>query len=95
MDRENRLVVSKAERIGGAIEQEIVVKRYKLEYMERIDKFLLQRTENYIQYPMINHDGKEYIRDILGSLVVMTTHSTAGHACSIPDQGTNPTWLKV
>ena len=44
---------------------------------------------------MINHDGKEYIWDILGSSVVKTPHSTAGHACSIPDQGTNPTWLKT
>ena len=41
MDIENRLVVSKAERIGGAMEYEIRVKRYKLEYMEWIDKFLL------------------------------------------------------
>ena len=74
MDIENRLVVSKAERIGGAMEYEIGVKRYKLEYTEWIDKFLLSRTGNYIQYPMINHDGKEYIWDIPGSSVVMNPH---------------------
>ena len=33
----------------------------KLLYIERINnKVLLYSTENYIQYPMINHRGKEY-----------------------------------
>ena len=35
--------------------------RCKLLYMEQIsNKVLLYSTENYIQYPMINHNGKEY-----------------------------------
>ena len=62
MDIENRLVASKAERIGGAMEQEIGVKRYKLKYMEWMDKFLLQSTEIYIQYPNINHNGENIHR---------------------------------
>jgi len=41
MDIENRLLASKEERIGGGMEEEIAVKRYKFEYMEWIDKFLL------------------------------------------------------
>ena len=41
MDIENRLLASKEGRIGGGMEEEIAVKRYKLEYMEWIDKFLL------------------------------------------------------
>ena len=32
-------------------------------YMEWINnKVLLYSTENYIQYPMINHNGKEYLK---------------------------------
>ena len=31
--------------------------------MQWIDKFLLQSTENYIQYPMLNHNEKIYIWD--------------------------------
>ena len=38
MDIENRLLASKEERIGGGMEEEIAVKRYKFEYMEWIDK---------------------------------------------------------
>ena len=35
----------------------------KLLYIDWINnKFLLNSTENYIQYPMINHKGKEYFR---------------------------------
>jgi len=41
LDIENRLVASKAESIGGGMEEETGFKRYKLEYMEWIDKFLL------------------------------------------------------
>ena len=41
MDIENRFLASKEERIGGGMEEEIAVKRYKFEYMEWIDKFLL------------------------------------------------------
>ena len=29
-------------------------------YVEWINKVLLYSTGNYIQYPMINHNGKEY-----------------------------------
>ena len=35
------------------------VKKKKKWYV--INKVLLYSTENYIQYPMINHNGKEYI----------------------------------
>ena len=35
--------------------------RCKLLYVEWINnKVLLYSTENYTQYPMINHNGKEY-----------------------------------
>ena len=35
-------------------------------YMERINnKALLYSTGNYIQYPMINHNGKEYEKECI------------------------------
>ena len=63
MDIENRLVVAKGERVGGGMDWEIGVSRCKLFYIEWIkNKVLLHSTENYIQYPMINHNGKEYFK---------------------------------
>ena len=41
---------------------EVGVSRYKLLYVERINKFLLYSTENYIQYTMINYNGKGYFK---------------------------------
>ena len=60
MDIENRLVVAKGEEVGGGMEWEVGVNRCKLLNMEWINKALLYSTGNYIQYPMINHNGKEY-----------------------------------
>ena len=61
MDTENKLVVVKGEGGGGGMESEIGVSRCKLLYMEWINnKVLLYSTQNYIQYPMINLNGKEY-----------------------------------
>ena len=40
---------------------EIGVSRYKLLYIEWMDnKVLLYSTGNFSQYPVINHNGKEY-----------------------------------
>ena len=42
---------------------EFMVSRFKLLYMEWINnKVLLYSTENYIQYPMLNHNGKDYFK---------------------------------
>ena len=61
MDIENRLVVAKGEGGGGGMEWEFGVNRCKLLYIEWINnKVLLYSTGNYIKYPMINHNGKEY-----------------------------------
>ena len=57
---ENRLAVAKGEDFGGGVECEVGVSRCKLLYMEWINnKVLLYSTEDYIQYPMMNHNGKE------------------------------------
>ena len=62
-DIENRLVVAKGEGGGGGKDWEFGVSRCKLVYIGWINnKALLYSTENYIQYPMINHNGKEYFK---------------------------------
>ena len=64
LDIENRLVVAKGKGVGGVREWEAGVSRCKLFYMEWINnKVLLYSTGNYIQYPMINHNGKEYEKE--------------------------------
>ena len=63
IDRENRLVVAKGEEVGRGMEWEAGVSRCKLLCIEWINnKVLLCRTENFIQYPMINRNGREYKR---------------------------------
>ena len=54
-------------------------------------KVLLYSTGNYIQYLVINHNGKEYekeYRDLPGGPMVKTPSSKAGDAGSIPGRGT-------
>ena len=54
-------MVAKVERASGGMEWEGGVSRRKLLYMKGIiNKILLYSTENYIQCPVINHNGKEY-----------------------------------
>ena len=63
MDIENRLVVTKGEEVRGGVEWEVGFSRCKLLYTKWINnKVLLYSTENYIQHPVINHNGKEYIK---------------------------------
>ena len=60
---ENRLVVAKWEGFRGGMEREVGVSRCKLLRTEWIhNKVLLYSIENYIQYPMINHNGKKYFK---------------------------------
>ena len=54
------LLLPQEEGAEGGMEQEVGVSRCKLVYIGWINKVLLYSTENYIQYPMLNHNGKEY-----------------------------------
>ena len=55
---ENRLVV-KREGDGGRMDREFRMSRCKMLYIEWTNnKVLLYSTENYILYPVINHNGK-------------------------------------
>ena len=53
-------MVAKQERVGGGMDWEFGISRCKLLYRGWINnKFLLYSIGNYIQYPAINHNGKE------------------------------------
>ena len=45
---------------GRGLDWEFGVNRCTLLYIEWINKVLLYSIKNYIQYPVINHKGKEY-----------------------------------
>ena len=50
----------------GGMDWEFRVSRCKLVYTEWINnKVLLYSTGNYIQYPGINHNGKEYEKECM------------------------------
>ena len=72
-DIEHTLVFAKGMGAGGGMEQEAGVSRCKLLYMEWINKVPLYSTENYIQCPMINHNGKEYNKRMHISLYMTET----------------------
>ena len=61
-DRENHLTVTKGER-GWRKDWEFGVSRHRIAYIGWINKPLLSSTGNYNQYPMINHNGKEYEKE--------------------------------
>ena len=50
------------EGFGGGVERELGVSRWKLLYVEWIHiRILLYSTGGYVQYPIINHNGKKNI----------------------------------
>ena len=53
-------MVAKGQEREGGVDWEFGISRCKLLYIEWINnKVLLSSTGNYIQYPEINHNGKE------------------------------------
>ena len=53
-------------RSGGEKDWEFGTSRCKLSYIEWINnKILLHSTGNYIQYPVINHNGKQYEKEYI------------------------------
>ena len=48
---------------GRGMEWELGVSRCQLLYRKWINKALLYSIGNYIQYPVINHDGKEHEKE--------------------------------
>ena len=65
-DVENRLVVAKEEYGGGGKDWEFGISGCKLLHIGWIsNKVLLYSTGNNIQYPVINHNGKEYEKECI------------------------------
>ena len=55
-------MVAKGEGGGRGLDWECGINRCKLEYVAWINnKVLLHSIGNYVQYPMENHNGKEYV----------------------------------
>ena len=64
-DIKNRFVVATGAGVGEGMEREFRLSRWKLLCIEWIKhKVLLYHTGNYIQYPMINHNGKQYFKNV-------------------------------
>ena len=57
--RQNKLTVTKGERVWGGINWEFGISIYTLLRIKQINKDLLYSTGNYIQYLVITYDGKE------------------------------------
>ena len=56
-------MAAKGDGVGGGMEWEVRLSRCKLLYTGWIhNKVLMYSTENYIQYPVINHNGKEFFK---------------------------------
>ena len=58
---QNRLVIDKMKEGRGGLDWEFGISKCKLLDTDCINKALLYSTGNYIQYPLINHNRKEYI----------------------------------
>ena len=59
-------MVARGEGGGRGMDGEFGISRYKVLYREWMNnKVLLYSTENYIQYPVINHNGKEYEKEYI------------------------------
>ena len=66
MNIENRPVVPKGEGDRGGVDWEFGISRCKLLHVGWINSMIrLYSTGNYIQYPMINHNGKEYEKEYI------------------------------
>ena len=82
-------MVVKGEEGEGGLNWEFRTSRCKLLYTEWINnKVLLCSTENYIQHPIINHNGKNMKKNIYAYLNHSAVHQR-------PPQQSRPTILQV
>ena len=82
-DSQNRLVVTKGEGSGGGKNWEFGISRCKLLYIGWINnKVLLYSTGNYIQYLVINHNGKEYEKEYIYIYICMYVCITESFCCT-------------
>ena len=87
---QRRLVVAKEERHGGGKNWQLGISGYKLLYIGWINsKVLLYSTGNYIQYPVINHNGKEYF---FKNVYMYITESLLVLNCSVVSDSSAMPW---
>ena len=87
---DNRLVVAKR---WGWVGGEFGISRCKLLYIEWINNtVLLSNIGNYIQYPVINHHGKEYEKEYVYICITDFPGGSDGKASAynVGDLGLNP-----
>ena len=73
-------MVAEGEGVGGGMEWDIGVNRCKHLYIEWVNnRVLLCSTGNYIQYPVINHNGEEYEKEYI---------CVSESLCCIPESNT-------
>ena len=68
-------MVAKGDGVRGRMDWEFGISRCKPLYIEWINsKVLLYSTGNHIQYPVINHNGKEYEKEYIYIYIYIYTH---------------------
>ena len=83
-----------AKGVRGRTAWESGVNRCKLLHLGWIDnKILLHITGNYIQYPVINHEGKKYEKECI--YIHIYEKSKEGATCSVVSDSLQPHGLYV
>jgi len=76
-------VVAKGEENGGGMDREFGISRCKLLNVEWINKKVpLYSTGNYIQYPVINHNGKQYEKECVCVYIYIYIKMTESLCCT-------------
>ena len=81
---ENRLVVAKGKWGEGGLYWEFGTSKCKLFCIKWINnKVLLYSTGNYIQYPVMNHNGKDYEKEYIYICMCVCVYTSPGcRVCS-------------
>ena len=75
--------------MGGLLNWEFDISRWKLSCTECVNNKVLQySTGNSIQYPVINHSGKEYEKECVSLLPGGSDGEES--ACNAGDPGSSP-----
>ena len=69
--QKTNLWLPKEKGVGGGINQEFGISRYKLLYIKQINNnVLLYSTRNYIQNPVLHHNGKEHEKEYVHICII-------------------------
>ena len=72
-----------AKKVGGGMDWEFEINRGKLLYIGWINnKVLLYSAGNYIQYPVTNHNGKEYEKEHIYIIYIYNIYIAKSLCCT-------------